>query len=65
MTAPDHHAVADEEARKAVFAALVALQDDGIPVSHSRSVIAERFGLGVQVVRDIEQEGLTKEWPPL
>jgi hypothetical protein len=65
MTAPEQHAAADEEARKAVFAALVLLQDDGIPVSHSRSVIAGRFGLGVQAVRDVEREGLSKQWPPL
>jgi hypothetical protein len=65
MTAPEQHAASDEEARKAVFAALVAVQDDGIPVAHSRTVIAERFGLGVQVVRDVEREGLSKQWPPL
>ena len=65
MTVPEQHAASDEEARKAVFAALVALQDDGIPVAHSRTVIAERFGLGVEAVRDVEREGLSKEWPPL
>jgi hypothetical protein len=65
MTVPEQHAAMDEEARKAMFAALVALQDDGTPVAHSRSVIAERFGIGVQAVRDVEREGLSKEWPPL
>jgi hypothetical protein len=65
MTVPEQHAASDEEARKAVFAALVAVQDDGIPVGHSRTVVAERFGLGVEVVRDIEREGLNNEWPPL
>jgi hypothetical protein len=65
VTVPEQHAASDEESRKAVFAGLVALQDDGIPVSHSRSVIAERFGLGVQAVRDVEREGLEKQWPPL
>jgi len=65
MTAAEQHAASDEEARKVVFAALVALQDEGIPVSHSRSVIAERFRLGVQSVRDVEREGLSKQWPPL
>ena len=65
MTVPEQRAALDEEARKAVFAALVVLQDDGIPVAHSRSVIAERFGLGVQAVRDVEREGLSKQWPPL
>jgi hypothetical protein len=65
MTVPEQHSAADEESRKAVFAALVLLQDDGIPVGHSRGVIAERYGLGVQAVRDVEREGLSKGWPPL
>jgi len=65
MTAPERQAAIDEDTRKAVFAALVAVQDDGIPVGHSRTVVAEQFKLGVQAVRDIEREGLSKGWPPL
>lgn len=65
LSAPDRQVVLDEDARQAVFAALVALQDDGIPVGHSRTVIVERFGFGGDVVRAIEQEGLSHEWPPL
>ena len=65
MTEPVQHAGSDEDTRKAAFAALVALQDDGIPVGHSRVLIAERFGLGVEVVRDVEREGLNNGWPPL
>ena len=56
---------ASEETRKAAFAAVVALQDDGIPAGHCRVVVAQRFGLGVRDVRAVEREGLAKKWPPL
>ena len=65
MTAPEQQAPSDEDTRKAAFAAVVALQDEGIPVGHCRVVVARRFGLGVREVRELEREGLTKQWPPL
>jgi hypothetical protein len=54
-----------EERRKAIFLALVNSQDEGLPVSQSRAVIAERFSISEDQVRLIEREGLEKDWPPL
>lgn len=54
-----------ESRRRAVFAALVNLQDHGALVSSSRRSVGGRFGLGVDEVRQIEREGLDCQWPPL
>ena len=53
------------ERRKAVFAALVAAQDEGNPVKTSRALVAGRNGLTVEEVETIEKEGLMRQWPPL
>jgi hypothetical protein len=34
-------------------------------VARSRTLVAERFGVSAQQVRDIEREGLAGQWPPL
>jgi hypothetical protein len=54
-----------EARRKEIFLALVEVQDQEVGVARSRRVIAERFGLTEGQVREIEQEGLDHEWPPL
>jgi hypothetical protein len=54
-----------EPDRKAVFAAVVAAQDDGFSVEMARSLIARRFGVSELVVKAVEREGLDKRWPPL
>ena len=54
-----------EEQRRSIFGALVVSQDEGKTVGISRSLIAERFDIGIQVVVAIEQEGLKSQWPPL
>jgi hypothetical protein len=54
-----------DAARKAIFAALVALQDRKVPVVTSRKKVAEAFGVTYQLVAEVEREGLDKEWPPL
>jgi hypothetical protein len=54
-----------EERRKEIFLALVELQDQELSVAKSRQVIAERFGLSDENLRDIEREGLDNGWPPL
>lgn len=54
-----------EAQRKEIFLALVEVQDQEVGVARSRRVIAERFGLTEGKVREIEQEGLDHEWPPL
>ena len=50
---------------KEIFLALVETQDQDVGVARSRRLIAERFGLTEGQVRQIEQEGLDHEWPPL
>ena len=59
---PDNNS---EAARRAIFAALIKLQDRKVPVATSRQKVAESFGIGLDLVAAIEQEGLDKEWPPL
>jgi hypothetical protein len=54
-----------EEERKAVFLALVELQDDQMTVAASRKAVADRFSISEHRVRLIEREGLDARWPPL
>jgi hypothetical protein len=54
-----------EDRRKEIFEALVDAQDHDMTVGQSRKWIAERFGLTESQVRQIEQEGLDRDWPPL
>ena len=54
-----------EPQRKEIFRALVDAQDQEMPVDVSRQVVAERFGLSEEQVRQIEREGLDNDWPPL
>jgi hypothetical protein len=54
-----------EDQRRVIFAALVALQDKGTDVWRSRLQVARRFGLTTEVMRDIEREGIARDWPPL
>ncbi len=54
-----------EPRRQEIFLALVDAQDHEMPVPQSRMVIAHRFGISESQVRQIEREGLEKNWPPL
>ena len=54
-----------ESTRRAVFAALVQSQDDGMAVSASRAAAGARFGITTADVVRIEREGLDSQWPPL
>ena len=65
MSVSETHAASDEDTRRAAFAALVTAQDDGLSVGPSRRFVADKFGLGLEKIRDIEREGLSKGWPPL
>jgi hypothetical protein len=51
--------------RREIFMALVEAQDQCLGVRKSRKVVAERFGISVGVLKEIEEEGLDHEWPPL
>jgi hypothetical protein len=54
-----------EERRRELFLALVDAQDHGVSVSQSRKAMAQRFGVSESIVRQIEDEGLDQQWPPL
>jgi hypothetical protein len=65
--------LATEAQRKEVFLALVEAQDRLLPatrdrrltLAQSRQVVAERFGISEGQIRQIEQEGIDGDWPPL
>ena len=51
--------------RKQVFAGLVAAQDAGEAVAVSVQHVAQHFEITEALVRQIEQEGIDRQWPPL
>ena len=51
--------------RRDIFRDLVSTQDLGTPVRRSYQIVTERFEITEAQLRQIEQEGLEKEWPPL
>lgn len=53
-----------EERRKELFAALVRAQDDGLTPKESRASVAKEFGVAVEDVCEVEEEGLDRNWPP-
>ena len=54
-----------EPRRKEIFLALVEAQDQRVSVAESRRLVARQFGVSEKQVRDIEEEGLDGQWPPL
>ena len=57
--------VFSEDFFREVFMALVETQDNDVNVSESRNIVASRFGISVQQVKNIEREGINQKWPPL
>jgi hypothetical protein len=51
--------------RQEIFHALVTTQDVVLNVRKSYQVVTERFEISDAQLRQIEDEGLDKEWPPL
>jgi hypothetical protein len=52
--------------RRDIFHALVTTQDLGLmSVADSRLHVAKQFDITEAQVRQIEEEGLENEWPPL
>ncbi|MBY0524482.1 MAG: hypothetical protein K2R98_13835 [Gemmataceae bacterium] len=52
--------------RKDIFQALVTAQDSGgISVPESRQQVTRDYEITDAQLRQIEEEGLEKEWPPL
>ncbi len=54
-----------EPRRKEIFLALVEAQDQRLSVAESRRLIARQFGITEKQIREIEEEGLDGQWPPL
>lgn len=64
--APDNGTDAlPEDRRMEIFLTLVDAQDHELDVPQSRRMIAERFGVSEEQVRQIEREGIERQWPPL
>ncbi len=51
--------------RKEIFQALVSAQDMVHNVRKSYELITEKFEISESQLKQIEDEGLDKEWPPL
>ncbi len=52
--------------KKDIFHALVSTQDTGLmTVAQSREKVSRDFEITDSQLRQIEEEGLDKEWPPL
>jgi DNA-directed RNA polymerase sigma subunit (sigma70/sigma32) len=54
-----------EDQRKEIFLALMDAQDHDLTAEQARKVVATRFGVSENQVRQIEREGLDNGWPPL
>ena len=76
LAGPDNDFVLTEDAmrskrltvqqKKEIFLALVAAQDTGlITVAQSQEHVAQEFDITEAQLRQIIEEGLEKEWPPL
>ena len=53
------------EAKKEIFSHLVATQDTVTNVRKSYEMVTEHFAISEEQLRQIENEGLDNEWPPL
>jgi hypothetical protein len=65
---PQHQEVEEllpEPRRKEIFLALVETQERRVGVARSRQLVATQFGISVEHILLIEQEGLDHVWPPL
>jgi len=53
------------ERRKEIFHTLVTTQDVNPDVPRSKQIVAKKFGITESQLREIEDEGLDNQWPPL
>jgi hypothetical protein len=51
--------------RREIFHTLVLTQDMVANVPRSRQIVTEKYDITEAQLRQIEEEGLEKEWPPL
>jgi len=54
-----------QQQKKEIFNELVKSQDEGLNVRKSYQLLTERFTITEAQLRQIEDEGLDKQWPPL
>lgn len=54
-----------EDKRKEIFMALVDAQDHDMNLAQSRKLVGERYGISESQLKQIEREGLDRQWPPL
>jgi hypothetical protein len=55
-----------EKNRQDIFRKLVMTQDLGVmSVPDSRASVCKEFDISDELLREIEEEGLEAEWPPL
>ena len=65
MTGDNGSEQISEDRRKEIFLAVVDAQDHDMDVAQSRRVVVQRFGVSESQVRQIEREGMDRQWPPL
>ncbi|MBV9121895.1 MAG: hypothetical protein JO112_00880 [Planctomycetes bacterium] len=51
--------------RQEIFHELVMTQDVVLNVPRSRQIVTEKYDITEAQLRQIEDEGIDKEWPPL
>ena len=51
--------------RRAIFAELVSTQDLGVDVAQSRAFVSAQHAVAIDEVKQVEREGIDKQWPPL
>lgn len=51
--------------RREIFLDLVKTQDVVTNVPHSRQIVTKKYDITETQLKQIEDEGLEKEWPPL
>jgi hypothetical protein len=54
-----------QEQKQEIFHVLVTTQDVITNVPKSRQMVTERFEITEKQLREIEDEGIDNEWPPL
>lgn len=53
------------ERRKEIFHTLVTTQDVIPNVPRSRQIVTKKFGITEEQLKEIEDEGIDQQWPPL
>jgi hypothetical protein len=54
-----------KQQKRDIFRDLVSIQDLGNPVRRSRELVMEKFEISDNQLKEIEDEGLDEQWPPL